>query len=270
MLTVHTFTAQRNSLIIITLLVSLLATAIPYKRAQAAGANGIDPAALGGSAQGIVPISGVADDPLFQKWQIDLLLNQDESQAQFVALGETAQPTPNLLTALDTTQYPDGRHSLRLRVVRQDGNYDEYLRPLIIRNGQRQLIPDRSFVIGLQAPPERQWIEVDLSDQMLVAWQGEAPVFTTQVSTGKPGYETIQGEFAIYAKLPVAHMIGRDYNTPDVPWTMYFAGDFGIHGAYWHDNFGTPVSHGCVNLRVAEAQALFAWATVGTTVIVHE
>lgn len=64
-------------------------------------------------------------------------------------------------------------------------------------------------------------------------------------------------------------MVGADYDTPDVPWTMYFSGDFGIHGTYWHNSFGAPVSHGCVNMRVAEAEALFAWADVGTAVV-HE
>lgn len=268
MLIAHFFTTRHTYLKICALLI-LLVVILPYKQALAAATNGIDLLEPHSHSQGIISVNGVADDPFFQKWQIDLLLNQEESQAQFVALGETPQPTPGRLTAIDTTHYPNGRHSLRLRVVRRDGNYDEYVRPLTIFNGQAQ--PDETpLLIGQNAPPGRQWIEVDLSDQTLTAWQGETAVFMTQVSTGKPGHETIQGEFAIYAKLSKARMVGRNYDTPDVPWTMYFAGDFGIHGAYWHNNFGTPVSHGCVNLRVAEAQALFAWATVGTTVVVHE
>ena len=64
-------------------------------------------------------------------------------------------------------------------------------------------------------------------------------------------------------------MRGPGYDTPDVPWTMYYSGSFAIHGAYWHDNFGTPVSHGCVNLRVPEAQALYDWSSVGTRVVVR-
>jgi lipoprotein-anchoring transpeptidase ErfK/SrfK len=63
-------------------------------------------------------------------------------------------------------------------------------------------------------------------------------------------------------------MTGADYDTPDVPWTMYYSGGFAIHGAYWHNNFGTPVSHGCVNLRVPEAKALYEWAPMGTEVVV--
>ena len=65
-------------------------------------------------------------------------------------------------------------------------------------------------------------------------------------------------------------MIGPDYNTPDVPWTMYYYQGFAVHGAYWHNNFGRPVSHGCVNMRVNESKLLFEWAAVGTQVVVHD
>ncbi|MBK8795518.1 MAG: L,D-transpeptidase [Anaerolineales bacterium] len=95
-------------------------------------------------------------------------------------------------------------------------------------------------------------------------------VFETTVSTGKPGFRTLPGEFAVYLRFEKARMRGIDYDTPDVPWTMYYSGDFAIHGAYWHDNFGRPVSHGCVNLRVPEAQALYTWADMGTRVVVNE
>ncbi|MCB0054699.1 MAG: L,D-transpeptidase, partial [Caldilineaceae bacterium] len=102
------------------------------------------------------------------------------------------------------------------------------------------------------------------------AWQGDVPIFETTVSTGKPGFRTLPGTFAVYRKYEETRMRGIDYDTPDVPWTMYYDGSFAIHGAYWHNNFGTPVSHGCVNLRVPEAKALFEWADVGTEVVVTQ
>jgi len=113
-------------------------------------------------------------------------------------------------------------------------------------------------------------IEVSISDQTLTAWEGDKLFMRTSVSTGKPGWRTLPGTFAVYSKFVETRMTGEDYDTPDVPWTMYYSGDFAIHGAYWHDNFGSPVSHGCVNLRVPEAQALYAWADMGTRVVVNE
>ncbi|MBK8048168.1 MAG: L,D-transpeptidase [Anaerolineales bacterium] len=119
-------------------------------------------------------------------------------------------------------------------------------------------------------PDGKRRIEVDISDQRLTVWQGEVPIFETTVSTGKPGHRTLPGTFRVYHKYEQTRMTGPDYDTPDVPWTMYYSGDFAIHGAYWHNNFGTPVSHGCVNVRVPEARAIFEWADVGTEVVVHE
>lgn len=112
-------------------------------------------------------------------------------------------------------------------------------------------------------------IVVDISDQTLTAYQGDEVVFRTSVSTGKPGWRTLPGTFKVQRKYDQTRMTGPDYDTPDVPWTMYYDGAFAIHGAYWHNNFGTPVSHGCVNLRVEEAKALYQWASEGDTVIVN-
>lgn len=246
------------------LLILLLATLLS-KPVQAADGNGFISPTWNATIQGVVTVTGVANHAAFQKWQIDLLVNGDENQALFVALGEKIQPTPAIFTQLDTTRYANGYYVLRLRVVRHDANYDEYFRSLTILNPHSLLPP-----LGQGVPEGRHWIEVALTTQTLTAWQGNVPVFVTQVSTGKPGYSTITGMFYIYAKFAQTRMVGADYDTPDVPWTLYFSGDFGIHGAYWHNSFGAPVSHGCVNMRVAEAKALFAWADVGTAVVVHE
>ena len=121
---------------------------------------------------------------------------------------------------------------------------------------------------GAPANGER-WIKVTLSTQTLTAYQGDVIVFQTSVATGKAGTPTKVGEFAIYSKLETQNMFGEGWKLDDVPWVMYYDGDFAVHGAYWHANFGTPTSHGCVNVRVDEAKALYAWASVGTRVVVE-
>jgi lipoprotein-anchoring transpeptidase ErfK/SrfK len=89
------------------------------------------------------------------------------------------------------------------------------------------------------------------------------------VSTGVAAYPTVIGQFRVYVKYTAADMAGPGYYLPDVPYTMYFYKGYALHGTYWHSNFGTPMSHGCVNLRTSEAQWLFNFASVGTLVIVH-
>jgi lipoprotein-anchoring transpeptidase ErfK/SrfK len=255
--------------------------------AQAQDGNGIVTPTAGAEVSGVIDVEGVATHPTFRKWQLDLLAGGDEQQAHFLALGEQPVPEPAVLTQLDTRLFAAGEHMLRLRVVYEGLNYDEYLVPLVINNSgaalPASLTGDESVVAEGKpaAPPEpvrfradapadgKRWIEIDISDQALTAWQGDVPVFQTTVSTGKPGWRTLPGTFAVYRKYEKTRMRGADYDTPDVPWTMYYKGGFAIHGAYWHDNFGTPVSHGCVNLRVPEAKALFEWADVGTEVVVH-
>jgi len=116
---------------------------------------------------------------------------------------------------------------------------------------------------------QRRWIQVDLSRQRLIAWEGNKAVFGVIVSTGKKSTPTPTGVFNIYTKLKKTRMKGEDYDVKDVPHTMYYQGGYGIHGAYWHNNFGTPVSHGCVNLAPNQAKKLFNWASVGTTVVVQ-
>jgi hypothetical protein len=120
------------------------------------------------------------------------------------------------------------------------------------------------------------WIDIDLSQQVLTAYEGDMPVFTALVSTGIARYPTPTGSFRILYKLPSDDMTGglagtdEYYYLPDVPWVMYFrSGGYAIHGTYWHNNFGRPMSHGCVNMRIPDAQWLYGWAPVGTPILVH-
>ncbi len=115
-------------------------------------------------------------------------------------------------------------------------------------------------------------IEINLSNQRLYAYQGNKIIYEFPVSTGKWS-PTPTGNFNIWIKLRYTKMeggnrsLGTYYNLPNVPYTMYYynseipkARGYGIHGAYWHNNFGHPMSHGCVNMKPEDAGVLFQWA----------
>lgn len=151
-------------------------------------------------------------------------------------------------------------------------------------------------VLGVASPSER-WIEVDLSDQSLKAWDGSTLFLETKISSGLNRTPTPVGEFHIWAKLRYAKMEGGEgayyYNLPNVPYTMFFENDavpgwlgYGLHGTYWHNDFGRQHSHGCVNLPTQIAGELYDWVTPllpdgkqsvfasesnpGTRVVIHE
>lgn len=125
--------------------------------------------------------------------------------------------------------------------------------------------------LGLVAAPAegKKWIEVNLSEQTLTAWQGDVAVMHTSISSGRANTPTVTGRFTIGNKYKAQRMSGPGYDLPNVPWVMYFYSAYAIHGAYWHNNFGTPMSHGCVNMRSNESQMLYEWAPSGTEVYVH-
>jgi lipoprotein-anchoring transpeptidase ErfK/SrfK len=113
------------------------------------------------------------------------------------------------------------------------------------------------------------WIDVNLSQQMVYAYEGDVIVNSFLVSTGTWATPTVTGQYNIYVKYTSAKMSGPGYYLPNVPYIMYFYKGYGLHGTYWHNNFGTPMSHGCVNLRTDDAGWLFNWASVGTLVNIH-
>ena len=117
------------------------------------------------------------------------------------------------------------------------------------------------------------WIDVNLTTQKLVAYEGKTPVVSGLISSGTANHKTVTGDFNIYLKYEKQDMTGGEgaeyYNLPDVPYVMYFFQDYGIHGAYWHHNWGHVMSHGCVNTPVDMAKTLYYWAPMGTPVHVH-
>lgn len=110
------------------------------------------------------------------------------------------------------------------------------------------------------------WVSVDLYEQVVIAYEGTRPVFTTLISSGLSEWSTNEGLFHVYVRYPRTLMSGAEgkpdfYYLEEVPWTMYFDGDIALHGAYWHDGFGYRRSHGCVNMSITDAAWLYQWAS---------
>lgn len=108
------------------------------------------------------------------------------------------------------------------------------------------------------------WVDVDLGQQVLVAYEGRTPVYATMVSSGRANHRTPTGVFRIERKVAERTMNSmadsdEEYSVAKVPWTAYFAKGYALHAAYWHDGFGRPRSHGCVNLAPRDARALYAF-----------
>jgi hypothetical protein len=113
-------------------------------------------------------------------------------------------------------------------------------------------------------PANGKWIHVDLSEQSLVAYEGDKPVYATLISSGKEGYAPPTGLFEIQQKYISTTMNATDpidgfYEVEEVPWTLYYHGGFALHGAYWHTDFGKVRSHGCTNIAPADARWLYYW-----------
>jgi hypothetical protein len=140
----------------------------------------------------------------------------------------------------------------------------------------RLIQPKELTPIAEDVPPEEKFILVDREAQTLTAYEGKKEVLHTQVSTGMPygggeGISTITplGDFNVQIKMPVRHMgdgnVTSDihaYELPGVPWVSYFyKTGVAFHGTYWHDNYGYPMSHGCVNMKPEEAKWLWRWVT---------
>lgn len=171
--------------------------------------------------------------------------------------------------------------------------------------GRKINIPGTSSPLTMRFPPKNilgaqvgeRWVEVDLSEQRLIAWDGEKKFLETLVSSGLPWTPTPTGEFRIWTKFRYTKMEGGSgrsyYYLPNVPYVMFFENSkvpgykgYSLHGTYWHDDFGTQRSHGCVNLPTPIAEKLFYWTTpevpegksamrastenLGTRIVIHD
>lgn len=164
-------------------------------------------------------------------------------------------------------------------VAKSNGTFDENANTAIFNSqvidypknslayASTQQIADESRVLGttVNTNGEEKWIEVSLSEQKVRAWEGNKLVMEFPISSGKWA-PTPEGTFRIWYKTRFQAMVGGSpaigtyYNLPNVPNNMFFYQGYALHGAYWHNNFGHPMSHGCVNEPLANAAQIFEWA----------
>lgn len=186
----------------------------------------------------------------------------------------------SLLTILQLNQIPQvfywSTGQAKIDFAKESGNYELDAKKALFE-GESVDVPAlalevKSPVLGETSAQKR--IDIDLTHQKLYAYEGENRIFDFFVSTGKPWWATPTGEFKIWIKLRYVRMeggskpLGTYYNLPNVPYTMFIYNDnipkwkgYGIHGAYWHNNFGKPMSHGCINMRIEEAGKLYNWVS---------
>jgi lipoprotein-anchoring transpeptidase ErfK/SrfK len=156
---------------------------------------------------------------------------------------------------------------------------DEWLRvQYIVPAGHLRLVsPDELAPVSPEVPPQDKHIQVLLEAQTMTAFEARQAVLHTSIATGLKYMETPGGEFFINRKTPSKHMGNggltgdpNAYELVGVPWESFFhTNGVAFHGTYWHDNFGTPMSHGCVNLKTEDAGWIFNWASIGTVVNIH-
>lgn len=117
------------------------------------------------------------------------------------------------------------------------------------------------------------WAEVNLSQQMAYMHLDDQTIMSFRISSGRAVTPTDPGEWNVYGKLPLRTMKGvingEAYEVPNVPWVVYFHDGEAFHGTYWHNNFGTPMSHGCINMTIADAKMMYNFAYIGMRVSVH-
>ncbi len=149
--------------------------------------------------------------------------------------------------------------------------YDSETRnSLYVQTSDMRLVPnDELAPLSADVPASDKHIYVDLSTQSVTAFEGDKSVFTARCSSGGKGTRTPLGDFATFHKGPTIHMTndgaagaGHGYDLPGVPWVSFFTGTGdSFHGTYWHNDYGQPRSHGCVNLLPADAKFIYRWTT---------
>jgi hypothetical protein len=194
-------------------------------------------------------------------------------------LGELTVPYADSTWAINRSPSPGPRlyfgstHWITALVVDQrDGNlwykaydnlYDSYY--YTAPEGVHILTDDEIAPLSPQVPAEKKHIEINLVRQLLVAYEWDSPVYMARVATGQKNYESPTGWYRTFHKRPTYHMTGGAdefsvFDLPGVPWDSYIT-DTGvaIHGTYWHNDFGHPHSHGCINMAPKDAKWVFRW-----------
>ncbi|MBI5944795.1 MAG: L,D-transpeptidase family protein [Chloroflexi bacterium] len=201
------------------------------------------------------------------------------------AAGQLGEITvPMSLTYVDPYFYAKNKHRLfygsthwikKVVVTREEKSiwyeiYDKVLKKFfyVPSYNMRLIPPEELGMLSAEIPAAEKLIHVDLASQMVTAFEGEKLVFSSRCSSGQQGTDTPKGEYSTYHKGPSIHMtnqgdaVNNIYNLAGVPWCSFFTGaGHAFHGAYWHNDYGRPRSHGCVNLPSADAKWLYRWTS---------
>jgi hypothetical protein len=203
-----------------------------------------------------------------------LFSQQPEYPIAWIVSNVRPSPQPGVVPA-DSIPRMWRKTVVQIFATQHVGQYDWYL------IGANQWVEQRAVArLNVNPPPAGvtgHWIQVDLFEQTMAAYDGDQLVYATLTSSGLDEWPTRPGLFHIYSKLLADRMAGsyrKDgsdyYYLEQVPWVMYFDGARALHGEYWHDALGFKRSHGCVNLAPADARWLFNWAARGTPVWVYD
>ena len=240
---------------------------------------------FGVDLQALMTANGIYNANVIQAGQRLAIPGQAPAQA---APAEPAQPAPAQVAPADAAAGVERTHVVQRgeglsRIAQQYGlrwptiaAANGIQNPNLIYAGMVLRIPSADIETGVanvsahSAPSSvGKAVLVILSEQMLYVYQDGQLLRSTAVSTGVAAHPTVVGDFAVYVKYRSQLMTGPGYYLPGVPYVMYFYKDYGLHGTYWHNNFGTPMSHGCVNMPTPESEWLYNWAEIGTPVYVR-
>lgn len=214
---------------------------------------------------------GLADDLEASHYATDPQLADTDgdgySDGEEVALGYSPRFVKQRLIEVDSDLdglNDDWEFRLGTAILNPDTDGDGFLDGEEVINGYSPTSRD-----GIKVPKR---ITVTLADQRLRYWFGDVELDSFLISSGLRSMPTPTGEFMIQEKIPVKRYLGPGYDLPNTKWNLHFAtgrlGRYYIHGAYWHNNFGRPMSHGCVNVAYANMERLYNWAGVGTSVTI--
>ncbi|MBI3957475.1 MAG: L,D-transpeptidase [Chloroflexi bacterium] len=186
---------------------------------------------------------------------------------------DSAPPRPvDVVTAASLPPLPFAKASMDLpRFHKEKAEVKRTQQSLPVAEAQSVSSPVQLAAPTLEAIEQDQangkkWIEVNLTEQKTYAWEGDQLAGEFLISSGLPGTPTVQGVFRMRVRARSQTMSGGDraagtyYSLPNVEWVQYFYQDYSFHGTYWHNNFGNPMSHGCVNMTNEDAEWLFRWS----------
>lgn len=219
----------------------------------------------------------------YSGWIQPVEVNYQKPQFDLPAAGQVGEiSVPVCDTRLDPTLYARRGYRLyygsthwvkRVVVVREEKSiwyeiFDNHLHQsfYVPAHSLRLIPPEELTLLSPEVPESEKRIHVDLGTQMVTAFEGETMVFSARCSSGAKGTRTPEGEFLTYHKGPSIHMTneGDDeaniYSLPGVPWCTFFTGvGNAFHGTYWHNDYGKPRSHGCINLPSEGAKFIYRW-----------